>query len=140
MTLTTENTADILRKAASDVEQGMWCIGSWFKNPEDTESFSDMELWGLSDENGVAEIDKDLVDRAQRFHRCAEGSISLATAILGLSYHESRLAIGAVEDHMGIDALSSFNDAVLPRMVENAYEAGQYLGEQFRKAADAISG
>ena len=118
---------DILLKAAEDVQQGMWCRGVWFHGHIDTASAQDLLSGELT------------ADDAQKMHRCAEGSIALATAMLGGDYSTYLTTLGHAADHINHEAgefVSDHNDKCMKGM--DAFDAGQEWATIFRRAADAL--
>jgi hypothetical protein len=116
---------DILLKAAEDVQSGMWCKGDYFREaPEvyDGTLFSD-----------------DLIDAALASHRCAEGSLMVATKLLGgtrTDWMKTSTAVsGRLRETGYFGGLIGFNDENLP---DDPFEAGQILAELFRSTAEAL--
>jgi hypothetical protein len=123
-------TKDILFKAAEDVQQGMWCKGSWF------------HLDGMHWANPFTLIEGgDNVERATASERCAEGSIALATRLLGgtnADFEKARYKVEtqiSCEGHAGRATLAEHNDYCLG---DDPFEAGQQLAELFRATAEAL--
>ena len=151
---------DILIKAAEDVQQGMWCVGKWFSH----RGFSDCDLFpgAFPHYNPSPAIRKLSIDHrlelAQGSERCAEGSIALATALLGGTHNDYLEAIRAVEQEkdpgdpkMMIEdygGLADYNDTRLVEVVRDGetvsitegsrFAAGQILAGIFRSAADKL--
>ena len=135
---------DVLIKAGEDVQQGMWCMGSWFSEQAD---------WRLSDD-GLSWAPEEVftlqltVEKLSKLHRCAEGSIALATITAGLPLSVYQQAVGAVDKnldnhcdkceaaHSSETVLHEHNDGHMEYM--NPFEAGQHLSEIFRATADRI--
>lgn len=96
-----DTVKDILLKAASDVGQGMWCIGSWFTKPKTVKedgkvmvvedySYADIEVFGLitsplPESLYSTRSREDWISVLSKMERCAEGSIALATIMAGKS-------------------------------------------------------
>ncbi len=134
---------DVLIKAAEDVQQGMWCQGSWFVSRcEDNDlAYAAEEAIGLQMS----------VETLQKLHRCAEGSIALSIVMAGLNEDDYKATVDAVAealpDHCdtcnrydsipGADhPLYQHNDDHMDGM--SAFDAGQHLSEIFRSTADAV--
>jgi hypothetical protein len=118
---------DILLKAAEDVQQGMWCKGSWFHDSG----------YGLS---RVLEAAEEEVALLAASRRCAQGSLVLATRLLGGTEDDYLDAENAVDNrlmsHVGWwSGLIAYNDDSLP---DDPFEAGQQLAELFRTTAEAL--
>ena len=151
-----EQTHDILIKAAEDVQEGMWCTGQWFTNNPSILNFPNMvreESYG-SDEAFDLQM---TASKLSKMHRCAEGSIALATIMAGLGKGAFTLAIGAVNKNLrnhcdrckrdedlyggpsgtGHSSLNNHNDAHMAGM--ESFDAGQHLAEIFRDTADGRS-
>ena len=118
---------DILLKAAEDVQQGMLCRSGWFLNEGDGYSDKDLLTGCLT------------VDDAQSMPRCAEGSIALATAMLGSdwsTYVRTRDHVAAHINHEDGCSVAVHNDFCMKN--KDAFEAGQEWATIFRRAADAL--
>lgn len=128
------DTADILRKAASEVESsGMWCAGAMFANRRDDEASYRGTGWST-----VTDLDQAAYDDLAGKYRCAQGSIHLASLQLGGGWEETRKAIGAVEIALG-RTLFGFNDIDLSiNRQADPFTAGQALAEVFRQTADSL--
>lgn len=144
---------DILLKAAEDVQQGLWCSGSWFSEFGDSgPSYADNEFFDLVRPESGSEHRSMAVEDFSSYHRCAEGSIALATAMAGYGPNMYRSAVKAVEDHMKDSnlcplklphSLSSHNDTCILSMFFDTtetlpFDAGQHLAELFRSTAEAL--
>lgn len=86
----TAEIADILLKAAEDVQAGLWCTGSWFKDPKDEDTAyadTDMVITGNLDYSNTFHTESVgilfPVEKISRMQRCAEGSIMLSAIIAG---------------------------------------------------------
>lgn len=127
------DTADILRKAAEDVQPGVWCQGAMFHE----------EDGHLLTQTPGAYFD---LDRALASKRCAVGSIAIATQLLGGNYYDYQNALQRLS--MWIDlpegiepptthaehVVITFNDYVLD--VTDPVGSGARLAELMRTAAD----
>lgn len=137
--------SDILIKAAEDVQQGMWCRNDWFRG-DDGERWAETELF-----SGFLSVEK-----AQGLQRCAEGSVALATLLLGGTVSDFDAAVDDVRTNLpnsracGCDpatacrcdscashpiSLAHHNDKHLP---DDPFEAGQTLAELFRTTAESL--
>ncbi len=141
---TNEQISDVLRKAGEDVQQGMWCRSSWFT---DTPGLDDDGLSWAPEE--VFDLNMS-VEKLSALHRCAEGSIIMATRMAGLGLDVYKRAVNAVdnslvancndcqhsEDHGVQIVLHEHNDLHMDEM--DPFEAGQHLSEIFRDTADRL--
>lgn len=133
------DSADILLKAAEDVQSGMWCRGAMFRNEDE-----------IGGQTFLPGFDLDL-EQALKMRRCAIGSIAVATEALGGSDAEYRVAChraanwlpetDAPFDVPGLAGnpeaqLAHFNDYELD--ANDPFEAGQTLAEIFRSAATSL--
>ncbi len=145
MTDRDQQISDVLRKAGEDVQQGMWCQTAWFTDTPDIE-----------DDSGLSWAPEEVfdfhmtVEQLSEYHRCAEGSIILATKIAGLDLEAYQLAVEAVDNNLvshcddcresaehGTEvALHEHNDGHMSDM--DPFEAGQHLSEIFRDTADRL--
>ena len=128
-------TRDILLKAAEDVTQGMWCKGTWF----DVADFIDISM----NPDHVLFDGRLTVEVAQKHERCAEGSVALATALLGGGSEDYDRAVEAVQRRVGAcpeihgeHYLRTHNDICLEGF--DPFEAGQQLAELFRSTAESL--
>lgn len=164
---------DILLKGAEDVAQGMWCRGAQFAAEVDEESryvgygtagydqARYVLVWPLLYTELVgspadSEMRSELMGVALGAYRCAEGSLQVATAMLGgdpvaweeaVSWAEREIAgrpeltdgsCESLDEGCGrrMMPLAHFNDAHLTGMTP--FEAGQVLAEIFRSAAERL--
>ena len=122
-------TKDILYKAAEDVQQGMWCRDFWFAAADGT---------GIEATDGMLVAGTYPLEEALKARRCAEGSIAIATALLGGDQSDLFQAQDAVRQvcyERYATGIIGFNDDHLP---DDPFEAGQQLAELFRETADAL--
>ena len=117
---------DILIKAAEDVQSGMWCKGHYFHDAETVHY-------------GNLFSDDDLLSDALASRRCAEGSLMVATKLLGGSRSDYANASEALHQRLReLDlaySLIAYNDEELP---DDPFDAGQQLAELFRNTAEAL--
>jgi hypothetical protein len=123
-------TKDIILKAAEDVGSGMWCRNEWFSGVRSDDTTS---------RHSVAFAADVTIEQLQESKRCAEGSIQLATRLLGGGSDDSEAAIMAVEKEMRSrgahgGALFSYND----HLPDDPFEAGQQLADLFRETAETL--
>lgn len=123
-------TRDILLKAAEDVQQGMWCKTSTFRVNGEARLVTDL-LYG---DSNFDFIDPITLDQAMASKRCAQGSLGVATMLLGGRFDEYTAALTAVQDRIGT-LLWVYNDDHLP---DDPFEAGQQLAELFRTTAESL--
>jgi len=123
---------DILLKAAEDVQSGMWCSGAWFASRRDPQYCSEEEL----SSDAAFELGADAVKGK---YRCAEGSIQLATVLLGGTRDDYGNALhhvnATLRERTSYNLLEAFNDCALPA---DPFDAGQQLAELFRSTAEAL--
>ena len=133
---------DVLIKAGEDVQQGMWCMGSWFAQDEDSINNDEGLTWAPEE---IFDLNMS-VETLQKLHRCAEGSILLATRIAGLDLKVYEKAVEAVDGHLrticdDCELTSRYGDVVLHEHNDmhmkgmTPFDAGQHLSEIFRDAA-----
>lgn len=135
---------DVLIKAGEDVQQGMWCTGAWFT--EDAEN-DDGLSWAPEEAFKLTMT----VESLSKLHRCAEGSIALATITARLPLSVYHHAVGKVENNLpnhcgscdknkmlGADyPLHEHNDGHMKEM--DPFTAGQHLAWVFQDTADRMT-
>lgn len=167
--VTDEEFKDILIKAAEDVQQGMWCSGALFQTvggvwdmyleivPESlSSSFISLDESVMS-YSPMETIESVILnaEKASKSHRCAQGSIALAAALLGhgrqpvleeILSRADELVTKALYEHCSSCAEASFYRLSFLIVTHNdchmrgygPFEAGVFWAEIFRESAEAL--
>ena len=140
-------TVDILRKASDDAAQGMWCQSLWFKSDKIATLPQDAILTALLNSpehlaNRVMTLDDMLASP-----RCIEGSVAIATRMLGGDSEDFLDAIDALSDVLPSECAvkpNNCHDVVHHNdnhMIGDAPQsAGLWWADVARKAADRAAG
>jgi len=153
--------SDILTKASEDVKQGMWCTNHAFLEAEMRmeRELPNHQLYATlwpSSQYDEGFVDVITIDEALASHRCAEGSLALATALAGggkddfaavLSWVNDALPAMCLVDPGDCNVLHEHNDYHIldypDRELtvvnhEKAFEAGEHFAEVFIVARDRM--